>query len=297
MAPPKPIETLGFVGLGVMGERMCANLVTKSDQPVFGTDTRRAPVERLAGKGLKPCASIAEVARAADAVFLSLPSGAEVEDVCIGNGGFVATGGRTHTIIDMSTSPVRLTRGLHARLARHGITFVDAPVAGMRQRAQDGSLSIMVGGTRETFEAVRPLLAHMGSDVTLCGDVGCGQTVKVLNNMVVFMTVNALAEAITIGRRAGLDARLLFETMSKGSSDSAALRTPGLKHLVPDHFPEDAFPTDYALKDIRLALELAQEAGVKAEGAQHTCALLEATSRAGYGRNYYPAMVKLIEKR
>jgi 3-hydroxyisobutyrate dehydrogenase-like beta-hydroxyacid dehydrogenase len=294
---PKPIETLGFVGLGVMGERMCANLVAKSGKPVFGTDTRRVPVERLAQKGLKPCGSIAEVAGAADAVFLSLPSGAEVEDVCFGNGGFVASGGRTHTIVDMSTTSVGATRALHARLAPRGITFVDAPVAGMRQRAQDGTLSIMVGGTRETFEAVRSLLGHMGSDVTHCGDVGCGQTVKVLNNMVVFMTVNALAEAITIGRRAGLDARLLFETMSKGSSDSAALRTPGLKHLVPDHFPEDAFPTDYALKDIRLALELAREAGVKAEAAQHTCALLEATSRAGYGRNYYPAMVKLIEKR
>ena len=279
-----------------MGERMCQNLVAKSGKAVFGTDTRRAPVERLAEKGLKACGSIAEVARAADVVFLSLPSGAEVEDVCFGTGGFVETGGRTHTIVDMSTTSVGATRALHARLVGHGITLVDAPVAGMRQRAQDGTLSIMVGGTPETFAAVRPWLAHMGSDVTHCGDVGCGQTVKVLNNMVVFMTVNALAEAITIGRRAGLDAALLFDTMSKGSSDSAALRTPGIKHLVPDHFPEDAFPTDYALKDIRLALELAQESGVKAEAAQHTCALLEATSRAGYGRNYYPAMVKLIKK-
>jgi 3-hydroxyisobutyrate dehydrogenase-like beta-hydroxyacid dehydrogenase len=84
--------------------------------------------------------------------------------------------------------------------------------------------------------------------------------------------------------------------MAKGSADSAALRTPGLKHLVPDVFPEDAFPTDYALKDIRLALELARETGVNAECARHTAALLEATSRTGYGRNYYPAMVKLVEK-
>jgi 3-hydroxyisobutyrate dehydrogenase-like beta-hydroxyacid dehydrogenase len=296
MMAAKPIETLGFIGLGVMGERMCQNLVAKAGKPVFGTDTRSEPVERLARQGLRPCASIAEVARAADVVFLSLPSGAEVEDVCFGTGGLVETAGRTHIIVDMSTTSVGATRALHARLAGHGITFVDAPVAGMRQRAQDGTLSIMVGGTSETFAAVQPLLAHMGRDVTHCGDVGCGQTVKVLNNMVVFMTVNALAEAITIGRRAGLDAALLFETMSKGSSDSAALRTPGLKHLVPDHFPEDAFPTDYALKDIRLALELAQQTGVNAEAAQHTCALLEATSRAGYGRNYYPAMVKLIEK-
>ena len=104
---------------------------------------------------------------------------------------------------------------------------------------------------------MQPHLAHMG-EATHCGEVACGQVVKALNNMVVFMTANALAEAITIGRRAGMDAKLLFETMSKGSSDSAVLRTGGLKHLVPDYFPEDAFPTDYALKDISLALELAR---------------------------------------
>ena len=100
-----PIETLGFVGLGVMGERMCANLVAKSGKPVFGTDTRRAPVERMAQKGLKPCRSIAEVARAADVVFLSLPSVTEVADVCFGTGGFVETAGRTHMIV--ASAPVR----------------------------------------------------------------------------------------------------------------------------------------------------------------------------------------------
>jgi 3-hydroxyisobutyrate dehydrogenase-like beta-hydroxyacid dehydrogenase len=295
MAQAKPIETLGFIGLGVMGASMCANLAAKSGRPVFGFDLRGEPVQRLARQGVQPCASIAEVARAADTVFLSLPSGVEVEDVCCGKDGLVAAEGRTRTVVDMSTSPVKLMGELAARLEPQGITFIDAPVAGMRQRARDGTLSIMVGGPHAVFAAVMPYLACMGT-ATHCGDVGCGQTVKILNNMVVFMTVNALAEAITIGRRAGLDAGLLFETMAKGSADSAALRTPGLKHLVPDDFPEDAFPTDYAVKDIRLALELAKETGVNAEAARHTCALLEATSRAGYGKNYYPAMVKLIEK-
>jgi 3-hydroxyisobutyrate dehydrogenase-like beta-hydroxyacid dehydrogenase len=288
----KPIATLGFIGLGVMGEPMCGNLVAKTKLPVYGADLKREPVDRLAAKGLKPCTSIAEVARQADAVFLSLHSPQAVEDVC---GTIADAKGRTHTIVDMSTTPVKLTRALHERLGKQGITFVDAPVAGMRARARAGTLSIMVGGTPEVFAAVQPHLAHMG-EATLCGEASFGQVVKALNNMVVFMTVNALAEAITIGRGAGIDVKLLFETMSKGSSDSAALRTPGLKHLVPDHFPEDAFPTDYALKDIRLALELAKDVGVNAPAARHTAELLEATSRAGYGRNYYPAMVKLVEK-
>jgi 3-hydroxyisobutyrate dehydrogenase-like beta-hydroxyacid dehydrogenase len=268
----KPISTLGFVGLGVMGEPMCGNLLAKTKLPVYGADLKREPLERLAAKGLKPCASI--------------------DDVCAQ---IAAAKGRTHVIADMSTTPVTQTRNLHARLARRNITLVDAPVAGQRARAHAGTLSIMVGATPDMFETVAPHLATMG-EPTRCGDVSFGQVVKALNNMVVFMTVNALAEAITIGRRAGIDAKLLFETMSKGSSDSAPLRTQGLKHLVPEHFPEDAFPTDYALKDISLALELAKDVGVNAPAAQHTRDLLEATSRAGYGRNYYPAMVKLIEK-
>jgi 3-hydroxyisobutyrate dehydrogenase-like beta-hydroxyacid dehydrogenase len=288
----QPMHTLGFIGLGVMGEPMCGNLVAKTALPVYGTDLKRAPVERLAAKGLKACASIAEVAREADAIFLSLHSPQAVEDACTAIAG---AKGRTHTIVDMSTTPVQLTRALSERLAQHGLTLVDAPVAGMRARAHAGTLSIMVGARTDAFTALQPHLAHMG-EATHCGEVSFGQVVKALNNMVVFMTANALAEAITIGRRAGIDAKLLFETMAKGSSDSAVLRTGGLKHLVPDHFPEDAFPTDYALKDIRLALELAADVGVNAPAARHTCALLEATSRAGYGKNYYPVMVKLIEK-
>ena len=162
----KKITTLGFIGLGVMGEPMCRNLVTKTKLPVYGTDLKREPVERLVANGLKACTSVAEVARAADLIFLSLHSPQAVEDVCTA---IADAKGRTHTIADMSTTPVKLTKALHARLAAHGITLVDAPVAGMRARAHAGTLSIMVGATAETFAAVQPHLAHMG-EATHCGD-------------------------------------------------------------------------------------------------------------------------------
>lgn len=291
----KVTERLGFIGLGVMGEPMCANLVKKSKLSVYGTDSRAGPRERLAKDGLHPCGSISEVSANADIVFLSLPSIKEVTEVCLGAGGVAASGGRVHTIVDMSTSSVKQTRELASKLRERGITFIDAPVARMRQAAKDGTLSIMVGGSAESFQLIQPFLLCMGTEVTHCGDTGSGQVVKILNNMIVFMTVHALAEALSIGRKAGVDGALLFDVMSKGSADSFALRTPGQKALVPGNFPENTFPTDYAIKDIKLALELAQQGGIGAKSAELTAALLEKSTRAGFSLNYYPAFINMIE--
>lgn len=293
----KAVETLGFIGLGVMGEPMCANVVRKSGMPVYGADLSADPLKRLAVEGLIPVRSPRDVAANADLVFLSLPSGREVEEVCLGPDGLLAAPGRLHTIVDMSTSPAKLAQRLAEELRPRGITFVDAPVARLRQAARDGTLSIMVGADAETFDTIRPVLSCMGTDVTHCGAVGSGQVVKALNNMIVFMNIHALAEALAIGRANGVDPALLFDVMSIGSADSFALRTAGMKSLVPDDFPEKAFPTDYALKDIRLALELAEDAGVDAEQARRTHDMLVRTRDAGYARNYYPAMIRVIEGR
>jgi 3-hydroxyisobutyrate dehydrogenase-like beta-hydroxyacid dehydrogenase len=286
---------LGFIGLGVMGEPMCANLARKSGRPVAAFDLDSAPLARLAPHGVRACASIAEVAASADVVFLSLPSAAEVEAVCLGAAGIAAARGRTRTVVDMSTSAVEATRRIATALTAAGIAFVDAPVARTRAAAQAGTLLIMVGGSDTQIRAVEPLLACMGSDVVHCGPVGNGQVVKILNNMVLFMTGQALAEALAIGARAGVDGTRLFEALARGSADSFALRNHGMKAMVPGSFPEKAFPTDYALKDIRLALELAAACGVEARGAQLTADLLQKTSAAGFGGNYWPVLVKLIE--
>lgn len=289
------ITALGFIGLGVMGEHMCANLSRKSGLPVYGSDLNPEPLKRLTEAGLHPCGSIAEVAAHADVIFLSLPSVVQVEQVCFGPGGILAANGRTHTIVDMSTSAARQTRDLATRCAEHGITFIDAPVARTREAARTGTLCIMVGSSETAFDTIKPYLSCMGTDIIHCGPTGNGQVVKILNNMVLFMTVHALAEALAIGRHAGVDGGLLFDVMSKGSADSFALRTPGIKALVPGNFPDNAFPTDYAIKDILLALELADQGGIEARAAQLTHKVLGETSAAGYGRNYYPAMIRMID--
>lgn len=289
------VSSLGFVGLGVMGAPMCNNLVSKGGLPVAGLDSVPEALARMQGAAFHPCQSLAQVADNADVVFLSLPAVKQVIEVCRGPGGFFSHPGRLKILVDMSTSAVKETRELAAEAAQLGITWLDAPVARLREAARLGTLSIMVGGPKEAYDTVLPYLKRMGSDITHCGDVGTGQTVKILNNMIVFMTAHALSEALLIGREAGVDPKLLFETMALGSSDSFVLRNIGLKALVPGNFPLLAFPTEYAIKDISLALELASDGGVVAEQATRTHALLEKTRDAGYAKEYYPVMIKLLE--
>lgn len=287
------IETLGFIGLGVMGEPMCQNLARKSGRPVCATDLRSTPLDRLGAAGVRACGSLAEVAERADLIFLSLPGGKEVEAVCRE---IIASPRRRAVIlVDCSTSPVRLTRELASRCNAAGIAYADAPVARTREAAQKGTLSIMVGAAPELFQQIRPFLECMGTEVTLCGPVGCGQVLKLLNNMMLFEIGSALAEAIAIGRRSGVDERLLLDTLSKGSSDSFALRNHGIKAMLPRRFPEDAFGTDYARKDLAYVLELAREAGVAAEGAEVARRRLDAASARGFGRNYWPVILNVVD--
>ncbi|MBC7957479.1 MAG: NAD(P)-dependent oxidoreductase, partial [Cytophagales bacterium] len=163
-----------------------------------------------------------------------------------------------------------------------------------RAAAESGTLSAMVGADKAVFERVKPLLATFASDITLCGPVGCGQVVKILNNMVLFETVLALCEARAIAERAGVDVALLFDTLSKGSADSFALRNHGMKSVLTDDFPERAFSVEYARKDLLYALRLARETGVDARGARTVDGWYEQAIAAGYGTHYHPVISRLI---
>lgn len=210
-----------------------------------------------------------------------------------GPDGIAASAPAGLTVVDHSTAPVGLTRDLAARLAQRGVDFADAPVARTRQAAQDGTLSIMVGASEALFARIHPLLATMASEITHCGPVGCGQVAKIMNNMVLFQTVVALSEAHALGQAAGMDPSTLFEALSKGSADSFALRNHGMKAMVPGEFPQSAFPTTYALKDISYALQLAQESGITVPGASLAQERLGKAEAAGYGANYFPVLSRV----
>ena len=285
---------LGFIGLGVMGEPMCRNLARCSGRSVIAFDQDSAPLNRLAKIGVAPAKTVQEVG-AAEIVFLSLPDGDAVSAVCFGKEGLLSQLDAGSTLVDLGTSPVALTREIALLAMEQSVAFADAPVARTRAAAEAGTLSIMVGAAESIYARLEPLLRHMGEDVTHCGDVGAGQIVKLMNNMVLFQTVSALAEALHIARRSGVDAQVLLETLAKGSADSFALRNHGMNALLPEIFPTSSFSARYALKDNDYALALAAAAGVSADGAELVARRLQESINAGYGDDYFPVLSRLLD--
>jgi 3-hydroxyisobutyrate dehydrogenase-like beta-hydroxyacid dehydrogenase len=288
------LQTLGFIGLGVMGEPMCANLAAKSGARVLCHDLDAAPMRRLAERGAVPADSLHALAHEASVVFLCLASAQAAESVveALAEAWQGGEGGRT--VVDMGTTSVLATRRMAGRLAQAGHRFVDAPVARMPAAAIAGTLSIMAGGTAEDVSALMPHFRCMGSDITHCGGTGAGQVVKILHNTVLFEAVQALAEAMAVARAHGVDGAVLLDAIELGSADSRAARVQGREALLPRHYPEGRFATRYALKDVSLALELAQAVGLEAAMARETASTLRRTIDAGWGDRYYPALYELV---
>ena len=285
---------LGFIGLGVMGEPICRNLARKSGLTMQAYDIDSAALVRLEADAVTGAGSIAELMARCDIVFLSLPSGEVVQQISLQAGGLLEAARSGQVIVDLSTSAVDTTRELAQRFAAKGLVFVDAPVARTRAAAEAGTLSVMVGAEPAVFDRLHALLATFASDITLCGPVGCGQVVKILNNMVLFETVVAICEAKAIGERAGVDATLLFDTLTKGSADSFALRNHGIKAVLPGEFPQRAFSVRYARKDLAYALKLAAATGVDARAAHTVDAWFGQAIDAGLGDDYHPVISRLI---
>lgn len=287
-------RVLGFIGLGVMGEPMCRNLKTRSGLRIVAHDLDPAPLERLARHGVEAATASGQIARESDIVFVSLPSGRVLSELAHRKDGLLEHARTGQIVVDLGTSPVKLTRELAQAFAGRGARYLDAPVARTRQAAEAGTLSIMVGGDAATFAEISPLLAHVASDITHCGPTGSGQVTKILNNMVLFQTVAALSEAYAIAQHAGFDAKLIFDTLTKGSGDSFALRNHGTKAILPQEFPLRAFSVEYAKKDLSYALALATEHHVQADGARRVDALFDQAIAAGLGGEYFPVISRIL---
>ncbi|MGZ5127818.1 MAG: NAD(P)-dependent oxidoreductase, partial [Burkholderiales bacterium] len=252
-----------------------------------------APLDRLAKHGVVAAKSVRETAEGADAVFLCLPSGEAVHDVAHATDGLLSSVKAGQIVVDCSTSSVDVTRKLQRDFAERSVSFIDAPIARTRAAAEAGKLSVMVGSDQTTFDKVRPLISTFAEEITLCGAVGAGQVVKILNNMILFQIVVVLSEAKSIGERAGVDPNMLFETLAKGSADSFALRNHGTNVLT-GNFPLRAFSVEYARKDLKYALQLAKSVGVEVQGGQTVDELFDRAIERGMGKNYWPVVSRLI---
>jgi 2-hydroxy-3-oxopropionate reductase len=283
---------IGFVGLGIMGSPMAANLL-KAGHTVTGYDVSAERLEQLAGLGGKAATGVVDAVAGADVVITMLPDSAAVEDVVVGSDGVLAGASAGDLLIDMSTIHPTVSIDVAKAGAERGVNVLDAPVSGGDVGAREGALSIMVGGDADALARARPALEALGTRITHVGDSGAGQVVKACNQIVVGLTLEALGEALVLGSKAGVDPRAIVEALGGGLAASRVLEVRGGKLLARDFEP--GFKLDLHAKDLAIVLETARELGLPLPGTALVAELFEAERGRGRGDADNSTVVRALE--
>jgi 3-hydroxyisobutyrate dehydrogenase len=283
---------VGFIGLGIMGSRMAANLARAGFELTVWNRTNSKAEEWAARHGATVADTPAALASNSDVVISMVVDGPQVESVLLGDEG--AGHGAGLLCVDMSTIGPRAAREIGKRLTERGVAFMDAPVTGSSPKAEDGTLTIMAGGEAGDFERARPLFEAMGELIVHVGPVGQGQLVKVINNAVAAANAAVVAEALIAGARAGAELDALVEVMGAGSGASAMLALKQAPMRAHDY--TTLFKLDHMLKDVRLCLDEARAAGVRTELVEATEAVLAEASARGLGDQDFAALLDVVEK-
>ncbi|MDQ3183316.1 MAG: NAD(P)-binding domain-containing protein, partial [Actinomycetota bacterium] len=252
-------ERIGFVGLGIMGGPMAKNLMEADYELVLYNRTKEK-AEEIAGDGATVADSPREVAENSDIIITMLPDSPQVEVILAGEGGVLEGLGEGSLVVDMSTISPVVTKVLAEKVEERGASMLDAPVSGGDVGAQQGELSIMVGGSEEDFERARPLFDVMGRAATHVGPVGAGQVVKACNQIVVALTIEAVSEALVLGSKAGVKPEKVVEALSGGLAGSAVMEAKKEKFF--DHDFDPGFRVELHHKDLGIALAAGREYGV-----------------------------------
>jgi len=247
-------KTIGFVGLGLMGKPMCRNLMNAGAQLVV-TNRSEPPRTELQTQGAVAVRTPAEVARQASTIIIMVSDTKAVESVLLGSDGIVETVQEGSLIIDMGTTMMPATKSFAESLQNKGCYYVDAPVSGGTIGAQSGTLTIMAGGSESSFQMALPLLQVLGDRITHVGDVGAGQVAKAANQVIVGLTIGAVAEALALASAAGVDPGKIRDALRGGFADSRILEIHG-KRMVDGDFTPGAKST-IQRKDMDQAIELA----------------------------------------
>lgn len=284
---------VGFVGVGNMGNPMAANL-QKAGHALQVHDIKREAAQNLLDAGATWANGPKEAATGVDSVFLSLPMPADVERVVLSENGVLTAINSGGIIVDMSTNSPTVVRSLAEKTKAKGVTFIDAPVSGGVRGARNATLAIMAGGDKAAYDKCEPLLKAMGANVFYCGDIGAGNVVKLVNNMLAFIQMMGAAEAVVLGKKAGVDPNILWQAV-KASSGGSFVWESGTRAILRDKLAP-TFTIDLASKDISLATKLAEEFGVPLTMGKAAEGLILGYQTGGYAKEDVLATVKELEK-
>ena len=285
-------DTVGFIGLGIMGKPMAKNLIEAGHELVVYNRTPKK-AEELAGAGAVVAASPREVAEHSDVVVTMLPDSPQVEEVLVGEEGVFEGVKEGALIVDMSTISPVITEELAARAKEKGASMLDAPVSGGDVGAIEGTLSIMVGGSDEDFQRARPLFEAMGKTVTHVGGSGAGQVVKAANQIVVALTIEAVSEALVLGSKAGVAPGKILDVLGGGLAGNKVMEVKREKMLT--HSFDPGFRIELHHKDLGIALAAGREYGVTLPVTAIVDQMLQNLRMRGRGDRDHSALLTLIE--
>jgi 2-hydroxy-3-oxopropionate reductase len=286
------MTNIAFIGLGIMGGPMAANLV-KAGFTVTGFNRSRAAVQRLVGSGGKSADSLAEAARDVDVIITMLPDTPDVKAIALSDEGLLATAKPGSIYVDMSTVDPALSRLLAEAGKERGIRVLDAPVSGGQQGAVEGSLSIMVGGDREDFEAAMPVLSALGTTIAHVGPSGSGQIVKAANQLLVAGTIELVAESLVLLEAYRVDTTAAIRVLGAGLGGNRILERKG-ESMLGRHFTP-GFRVDLQHKDLGIALGAARDIGVVTPLGSLVAQLVSSLRAQGHGSLDHSALIKVVE--
>ena len=285
-------QVIGFIGLGIMGRPMARNLL-KAGYPLVVHNRSRAAVDELAGAGAKTATSSREAAAQCDVLITMLPNSPDVELVALGKDGIIEGARRGLIVLDMSTISPLVSQKIGKALDAKGVKLLDAPVSGGEKGAIEGTLSIMVGGDKAVFDQVLPIFQAMGKTITYLGPLGFGGFTKLANQIIVAVNLTALAEALTLAKKAGLDRELTLKALAGGLAGSKCLEQKSPNYIAGSYKP--GFKIDLHFKDLGLIMEAAHALGVPVPATAVVQELFNALRVKGRGGLDHSAVITLLE--
>ena len=284
---------VAFIGLGIMGRPMAINLL-KAGHSVFVHGRRPESMAPLVQAGCNGCASMAEAAAQAEVTIIMVSDTHDVKQVLFAEGGVAEGAQPGSVVVDMSTISPTATQRYAERLAERGVAMLDAPVSGGDVGAINATLSIMVGGKPDVFERVKPLFEAMGKNIVLVGDHGAGQVAKACNQIVVAVTIEAVAEALTFARKSGVDPAKVRDALMGGFAASRILEVHGKRML--DNSYQPGFKTKLHQKDLNIVMQTAKELGLALPAASLVMQHLNALMGMGDAELDSAAVMKVVER-